>query len=98
MNKGEAVKNIIENNHRLSKNQARHEVLDLENEAENPYKSAGVINFHLAAGLTYYHSINTTFVLTPYYRRTLNSITKEDARFRENIRYVGISFGTRVKF
>ncbi|MEQ8625359.1 MAG: hypothetical protein RJQ00_11205 [Vicingaceae bacterium] len=98
LNKGEAVKNIIENNHRLSKNQARHEVLDLENEAENPYKSAGVINFHLAAGLTYYHSINTTFVLTPYYRRTLNSITKEDARFRENIRYVGISFGTRVKF
>jgi len=98
MKKGEAVKNIIENNHRLSKNQARHEVLDLENEDENPYKSAGVINFHLAAGLTYYHSINTTFVITPYYRRTLNSITKEDARFKENIRYVGISFGTRVKF
>ena len=98
LKKGDAVKNIIDNNHRLSKNQARHEVLDLENEDENPYKSAGVINFHLAAGLTYYHSINTTFVLTPYYRRTLNSITTDDARFRENIRYVGISFGTRVKF
>ena len=98
MNKGKTVKNIIEKNHRLSKNQARHEVLDLENEEENPYKSAGVINFHLAAGLTYYHSINTTFVLTPYYRRTLNSITTEDARFKENIRYVGVSFGTRVKF
>lgn len=98
LNKGETVKNIIERNHSLSRNQARHEVLNLENKDENPFKTAGVLNLHLAAGLTYYHSITTTFVITPYYRRTLNSITKEEARFRENIRYVGISFGTRFKF
>ena len=98
MSNGETVKNIIESNHSLSKNQARHEVLDLENKDENPFKTAGVVNLHMAAGLTYYHSINTTFVITPYYKRTLNSITNEEARFKENIQYVGISFGTRLKF
>lgn len=94
----ESVRNIIENNHTLHNNQARHEVLNLENKEENPYKTAGVINMHIASGITYYHSIKTTFVLTPYYRRSINSITKEEARFTEQISYMGVSFGARVKF
>jgi hypothetical protein len=94
----DAVRNIIENNHILHNNQARHEVLNLENKEENPYKTAGVINMHIASGITYYHSIKTTFVLTPYYRRSINSITKQEARFTEQISYMGVSFGARVKF
>ncbi len=96
--KSDAVRNIIANNHRLSKTQARHEVLNLENKDENPFKTCGVLNLHLAAGLTYYHSIKTTFVITPRYQRSINSITTKDAMFRENINYMGISFGTRINF
>lgn len=96
--KAQAVNNIINNNHSLSKNQARHEVLDLENEEENPFKTTGVVNIHLATGLVYYHSINTSFVITPSYRRSINSITKESALFNERISYMGISFGARLKF
>jgi len=95
---GDAVRNIISNNHRLSKNQARHEVLDLNNEEENPFKSSGVFNAHIATGLTYFHDEKTSFLLSPYYRRSVNSITKESARFKENISYMGISIGARFKF
>ena len=82
----------------LSQNQNPDDVLDLSNEEENPYKDNGVINFHLAAGLTYYHSDKTTFFVTPYYRRNINSITKGSALFNERISYMGISFGTRINF
>ena len=98
LSKSSAVKNIINNDHNLSNQQERNEVMDLENEDENPFKSSGVVNVHLAAGLTYYHSIKTSFVITPYYRRSVNSITKENALFNERISYMGVSFGTRIKF
>jgi hypothetical protein len=93
-----AVKNFIVNDHRLTNNQARNEVVSLEDEAENPYKSSGVINLHFAAGITYYHSIKTSFMISPSYRQSVNSITKESALFSEKLSYMGISFGTRVKF
>lgn len=82
--------------HSLSDNQARHEVVDLEE--ENPFKTTGIVNLHFAAGLVYYHSINTSFVITPSYRRSLNSITKTEALFTEKIQFMGISFGARLKF
>lgn len=94
----DALRNIITNNHRLAPTQDRDEVLDLSNEEENPYKSSGVFNIHMATGLTYYHSIRTNFLITPYYRRSVNSISKEGARFREHISYTGISLGARFKF
>lgn len=88
----------INNDHGLSNKQAKHEVVDLEEEGENPFKSNGVVNVHLSTGLVYYHSIKTSFVLTPSYRRSINSITKEEALFNERIRCVGVSFGARMKF
>lgn len=96
--KGSAVRNVITSNHSLSRNQDPNEVLDLRKEEQNPFKGGGVVNFHMAAGLTYYHSINTSFVMAPYYRRNINSITKESALFSERITFMGISLGTRVKF
>lgn len=96
--KGSAVRNVITSNHNLSRNQDPNEVLDLSEEEDNPFKRGGVVNFHMSAGITYYHSINTSFVIAPYYRRNINSITKESALFSERITLVGISFGTRVKF
>ena len=97
-NSSVGVRNIIENNHTLHNDQARNEVVNLENKSENPYKTSGVVNLHLAAGLTYYHSIKTSFLITPSYRRSINSISKEKASFTERITYTGISFGARVKF
>lgn len=96
--KGSAVRNVITSNHTLSKNQDPNEVLDLSKEEQNPFKASGVVNVHMSAGLTYYHSINTSFIIAPYYRRNINSITKESALFSERITFVGVSFGTRVKF
>ena len=98
MRKSDAIVNIVTNNHELSKNQERHTVANLENKDEKPFKTAGVINVHLAAGVTYYHSIRTTFVLTPHYSRSVNSITKGDAGFQERIGYMGVSFGGRFNF
>jgi hypothetical protein len=98
MRNTDAVKTIITGDHKLSKNQDPNEVLDLSKDEENPFKSGGVVNFHLAAGLTYYHSIKTTFIITPYYRRNVNSITKGDALFTEKITYMGVSLGTRFNF
>jgi hypothetical protein len=94
----DAVKTIITGSHSLSTNQDPEEVLDLSNDEENPFKSSGVVNFHLAAGLTYYHSINTSFIVSPYYRRNINSITKGDALFTEKITYMGVSLGVRFNF
>ncbi len=94
----DAFKNIIANKHQLSPNQNRDEVIDLSNDEENPFKRSGVVNIHMATGLTYFHSIRTNFLITPYYRRSINSITKERTRFRENISYTGISLGARFKF
>ena len=96
--KGNPVKQLITRTHSLSQNQNPDEVLDLSKEEENPFRDNGVVNFHLAAGLTYYYSDKTTFVLTPYYRRNINSITKKSALFNERISYMGISFGTRINF
>jgi len=98
MRKGDAVKNMITNSHSLSAKQDRRGVMDLENSEENPFKKAGVVNLHIAAGLTYYHSIKTSFILSPVYSRSINSITNEDARFVENINYFGFSLGSRIKF
>lgn len=98
MKTGNAVKNIITNSHSLSHAQDPDQVLDLSKKEENPFKSTGVVNLHLAAGITYYHSIKTSFVFAPYYRRSINSITKESALFNERITYMGISLGTRIKF
>ena len=96
--KTDAVRNIIYNDHDLLTKQARNEVFDLDNKEENPYKTSGVVNLHFASGIAYYHSIKTTFVVTPYFRRSINSITKESARYTEKISYSGISFGARIKF
>lgn len=98
MRSNDAIINIVTNNHKLSKNQERHTVANLENKDENPFKTSGVVNVHLAAGVTYYHSIRTTFVLTPHYSRSINSITNGDARFQERISYMGVSFGGRFNF
>lgn len=98
MRKNDAIFNIITNNHELSKNQERHTVANLENDAENPFKTGGVINLHIAAGISYYHSIRTTFVLSPHYSRSINSITNRDARFQERIGYMGVTFGGRFNF
>ena len=98
MKKSDAFINIITSNHKLSKNQDRRGILDLSNEDENPYKSAGVVNVHMAAGLSYHHSIKTSFMLTPHYSRSVNSISKESALFKEQISYFGVSFGTLIKF
>jgi hypothetical protein len=97
MSKSDAVSNMIKNDHKLSEKQERSEVLDLES-GENPYLTTGVVNVHLAAGVSYYHSIRTSFIVMPYYRRSINSITKESALFKEHFNYMGMSFGTRVKF
>ncbi|MBL4710436.1 MAG: hypothetical protein JKY48_18555, partial [Flavobacteriales bacterium] len=78
--------------------QARNEVANLEEEGENPYKTSGIVNVHLASGITYFHTIKTSFLLTPSYKRSVNSITKEGALFTEKLTYVGVSFGARVKF
>lgn len=96
--KSGGVMNLISSDHSLGKNQDPNEVLDLSDPNQNPYKSAGVINMHLSAGLTYYHSIKTSFVIAPYFRRSVTSITKESALFKERITYTGISLGTRIKF
>lgn len=93
-----AVQKFVESDHRLTNNQARNEVVDLEEEGENPYKTSGVINMHFATGITYYHSIKTSFLLTPSYRRSINSISKESAKFSEKISYTGVSFAARFKF
>ncbi|MEQ8907860.1 MAG: hypothetical protein RIC95_01595 [Vicingaceae bacterium] len=98
MKKTDAVVNIITNDHALSDKQDRRGVLDLSRENENPYLESGVVNFHMAAGITYYHSIRTSFTMTPHYSRSINSITKDRALFKERISYMGISFGTLVKF
>jgi len=98
MKNTDAFKNIIANKHQLASSQNRDEVLDLSKEEENPFKRSGIFNIHMATGLTYYHSIKTNFLITPYYRRSINSITKEQTRFRENISYTGISLGARFKF
>ena len=97
MSGSNAVKNIVTNNHKLSEKQDRSEVYDLSS-SENPYKKAGVVNVHMAAGLTYFHSINTSFTMTPYFKQGVNSLTKESAVFNERISYMGIMFGTQVKF
>ena len=86
MKKSDAVVNIVTNNHELSEKQDRNGVYDLSNDDENPFVTSGVVNLHLAAGLTYYHSIKTSFVLAPHYSRSINSITKESARFKEDIK------------
>lgn len=91
------VKNIVNNDHTLSHKQDRNEVYDLSSD-ENPYKSSGIINIHMAAGVTYFHSINTSFSVTPYYRQSINSLTKTEANFSERISYMGVLFGTNVKF
>ena len=70
----------------------------MEDEGENPFKTARVVNVHLAAGVTYFYSEKTSFLITPSFRRSVNSITKEEARFTEKLQYVGVSFGTRFKF
>ena len=93
-----AFENFIDKEHRLTNNQARNEVVNLEDENENPYKTAGVVNVHLASGITYFHSDNTSFLLTPSYKRSVNSITKESALYTEKLSYMGVSFSTRVKF
>jgi hypothetical protein len=93
-----AVTTILTNNHSLSENQDRRGVYDLSNEAENPYRTTGIVNLHLAAGITYHHSIKTSFLLTPHYSRSINTITKSDALFNERINAVGISLGTLVRF
>ncbi|MCB0802623.1 MAG: hypothetical protein KDB74_05955 [Flavobacteriales bacterium] len=98
MRNADAVKTIVTNDHKLAQAQDPNEVLDLRNKNENPYKTSGVVNIHLAAGITYYHSINTVFVISPYYKKSVNSITKENAQFTERISYMGVSLGTRIKF
>jgi len=95
---GQTIRNFIANDHRLTNNQAKNEVVSLENDAEHPYRTSGVVNVHLATGVTYYHSIKTSFLITPTYKRSVNSITKESALFSEKINYMGVSFGARVKF
>ncbi len=92
------VKGYVNQDHNLSNKQSVNEVANLEDEGENPFKTSGVINVHLAAGLTYFHTEKTSFLITPSYRRSVNSITKGEARFTEKLQYVGISFGTRFKF
>jgi hypothetical protein len=91
------VNTVVKNNHTLSDKQDRNEVYDLSS-SENPYREFGVVNLHLAAGVTYFHSINTSFSITPYYRQSINSLTKEEANFKERITYMGVLFGTRVNF
>jgi len=93
-----AVKGYVNQNHSLSNRQSVNEVANLEDEGENPFKTAGVVNVHLAAGVTYFYSEKTSFLITPSFRRSVNSITKEEARFTEKLQYVGVSFGTRFKF
>ena len=97
MNKN-TVQGYVNQDHRLSNRQSVNEVANLEDEGENPFKTSGVINVHLAAGLTYFHTEKTSFLITPSYKRSVNSITNKEARFTEKIQYVGISFGTRFKF
>jgi hypothetical protein len=97
MHKG-SVKGYVSQNHNLSNRQSRNEVANLENEEENPFKANGVVNIHLAAGVTYFFTERTSFLVTPSFRRSINSITKEEARFTEKLQYMGISFGTSVKF
>ncbi len=75
-----------------------NEGANLEDEGENPFKINGVVNIHLAAGVTYFYSEKTSFLITPSLRRSVNSITKEEARFTEKLQYVEVSFGTRFKF
>ena len=85
----------------ISKNKSCQKFLsdnNLENEEENPFKANGVVNIHLAAGVTYFFTERTSFLVTPSFRRSINSITKEEARFTEKLQYMGISFGTSVKF
>jgi hypothetical protein len=92
-----ALNGIINPDHQLKNEQIRDEVYDLSTD-ENPYKTAGVINLHLATGLIYYCGEKTSLFASPYYRRNINSISKSDALFREHISLMGISFGTQVKF
>lgn len=96
--KNSSVRNFIVNDHSLRNNQARNEVVSLEDEGENPYKTSGTVNLHLSAGVMYYHSEKTSFIVAPSYKQGINSITKESALFSEKISYLGVTFGTRVKF
>jgi len=91
------VNTVVNNDHKLSDKQDRNEVYDLSSD-ENPYREFGIVNLHLAAGITYYHSINTSFSMSPYYRQSINSLTRENANFKERITYMGVVFGTRVNF
>lgn len=97
MNKN-TVKNYVNQEHTLTNRQSKNEVANLEDEGENPFKTRGVVNVHFAAGVTYFHSETTSFLITPSFRRSINSITTNEARFTEKLQYVGISFGTRFKF
>lgn len=91
------VNTVVKNDHKLSEKQDRNEVYDLSS-SENPYRSSGVVNLHLAAGVTYYHSITTSFSVTPYYRQNINSLSKTSANFKERITFMGVLFGTRMNF
>lgn len=97
MSASNTLNGIINPDHQLKNEQIRDEVYDLSTD-ENPYKTAGVINLHLATGLIYYCGEKTSLFASPYYRRNINSISKSNAIFREHISLMGISFGTQVKF
>lgn len=96
--KSNVQKLVLGTSHNVSPRQDKSELVDLENENENPYKTSGVVNLHIATGLTYFHSDKVSFLITPSYRRSINSITKQSANFNERLSYTGISFGTMVKF
>lgn len=71
-------------------------ILDL-NSAENPYRGSGVFNLHVSSGISYLYRENLNLYLEPYYKRSLNSLSKNASDFSEKIEYVGIAIGVSME-
>lgn len=71
-------------------------IIDFNEPADNPYRNSGVFNLHVASGISYLYSENIRFILEPYYKRSINSVTERKSPFTEKIEYMGIAVGAKM--
>lgn len=74
------------------------EILELGDPSENPYKLSGVVNLHIATGLSYSYTEDIKILLEPYYKRSINSISRQTVAFSERIQYMGLNVGVKYDF
>lgn len=66
---------------------------NLSDPSENPYKLSGVVNLHLAGAVSYMYSERMKLIMQPYYKRSLNSVSKNTTAFKEKFNYMGLKLG-----